>query len=273
MKTLLYPVDFGIVTSAISEYAAKLASDVNAKMVLVSTGGRSKMTHAVYTHPDRNRNAGNLDKMHNLLTTHNHISCAVDELISSGNVYKKLSLLADKYDILSIGIKPGMEGHTNGLTDIDYSKLIQEALVPIFLIPDKITYKKVQNLVYAYDHKQEPNPPLLTLYWLADWFNVEVKFLSVLPTNISLKERTRLNLSHQFVEHEWNSARKVSFETIISDDVTSALESYLQLNEGDQNEVLVLSVNHSTVSERHWQKGVLKRLLKNALNPYIIIHR
>ncbi|MCU0368275.1 MAG: hypothetical protein MUF39_05545 [Cyclobacteriaceae bacterium] len=273
MKTLLYPADFGIVTSAISEYAAKLASDVNAKMVLVSTGGRSKMAHAVYTQPGRNKNRDSLDKLHDLLTTYYHIPCAADELISSGNVYKKLSLLADKYDILLIGMKPGIEGQTNNLTDIDYSKLIHEALVPIFLIPDKIEYKRIHQLVYAYDHKQEPNPPLLTLYWLADWFNAEVKFLSVLPTNISLKERTRLNLSHQFVEHEWNSTRKVSFETIINDDVTSALEGYLQLNEGDQNEVMVLSVNHSTVSERHWQKGVLKRLLKNALNPYIIIHR
>jgi hypothetical protein len=273
MKTLLYPVDFGNVTSAISEYAAKLASEVNAKIVLVTTESRSKMVHAGYAQPGKNMSTGSLNKLHDLITAHYHVSCAVDELVSSGNVYKKLSLLADKYDILLIGMKPGIEGHENKLTHIDYSKLIHEALVPLFLIPDKVEFKKIHQLVYAYDHKQEPNPPLLTLYWLADWFNAEVKFLSVLPTNISLKERTKLNLSHQFVEHEWNSARKVSFETIINDDVTSALEGYLQLNKSDHNEVMVLSVNHSTVSERHWQKGVLNRLLKNALNPYIIIHR
>jgi hypothetical protein len=271
MKTILCPVDFSIATDQVSKYAAQLANFVHGKVVLVPTYPQQSKLRSLQSQAVRNEVTDRLGELHDLLASSYHIPCTVDEETIAGSIYKKLSLLADNYDMLMIGMKPAKEGAPENSSSMDLLKLIHETLVPIYFVPEKFEFKPIQHITYAFDPKQEPNPPLLTLYWLADWFNVDVKFLSVFPSNISMKERSRLTSAQHFVENEWNSVRKLTFETIVQDDIPNCLESHMW--SGDKNDLLVLSINHTRIIERVWHKSVIKRLLKNALNPYLIIHR
>lgn len=271
MKTILCPVDFTLATDHISKYAAQLANHVHAKVVLVPALVQESKLRSLQTKSVKHEVTDRLGELHDLLASNYHIPCAVDEEPIAGNVYKKLSLLADNYDMLMMGMKTSRNGAPENSAHLDLLKLIHETLVPIYFVPERFEFKPISQITYAFDPKQEPNPPLLTLYWLADWFNAEVKFLSVLPSNISLKERSRLTAAHHFVENEWSSSRKLTFETIVQDDIPNSLENHMW--SGDRNDLLVLSVNHSRIAERVWHKSVVKRLLKNALNPYLIIHR
>jgi nucleotide-binding universal stress UspA family protein len=271
MKTILCPIDFTIATDMVAKYAALLANQVHAKVVLVPAIVQETKLQMMQTLADSDEIADRLGELHEQITANYHIPCTVDQETLVGNIYKRLSLLADNYDMLMIGMKQQSEFTSDNSLSLDLLKLIHETLVPIYFVPEKIEFMPVTGITYAFDPKQEPNPPLLTLYWLADWFNVSVKFLSILPSNISLKERIRLTSAHHFVENEWNSTRAVNFETIVHDDVTTSLENHVW--SGNQHDLLVLSINHTRITERNWQKSVLRRLLKNAKNPYLVIHR
>lgn len=270
MKTILCPVDFTSATEQVSRYAAQLANEMHAKVVLVPTYTKPEKKTALQKASVKHEITDRLGELHDQLAMVYHIPCAIDEENLSGNICKKLSQLADHYDMLMVGMKPTQDNPVNS-AGIDLLKLIHETLVPIYFVPEKAEHKRISRITYAFDPKQEPNPPLLTLYWLADWFDADVKFVSVLPTNISIRERSRLTTAQRFIENEWNSSRNLSFEAIVQDDIPSSLESHVW--SGDRNDLLVLSVNHSRISERIWHKSVVKRLLKNALNPYLIIHR
>lgn len=272
MKTILCPVDFTATSDKVARYAAQLAAKVHAKVVLVPAysqarkGLKVKVKESTFQYDMSDR----LGELHDLIAASYHIPCKVEEESISGNIYKKLSQLADHYDILITGMKATQDNPVNSL-EMDLLKLIHETLAPIYFVPENYEYQSIARITYAFDPKQEPNPPLLTLYWLADWFDANVKFVSVLPTNISLRERNRLTTAQNFVEHEWSSSRKLSFEAIVQDDIPSSLENHIW--SGEKNDLLVLSVNHARIPERIWHKSVVKRLLKNALSPYLIIHR
>jgi hypothetical protein len=113
--------------------------------------------------------------------------------------------------------------------------------------------------------------PLIQLQWLADWYEAEIRFISVLPSDISTKEQDKLSSIHKAIGNSWKGNNKVSFETIIYPDVPPCFEQYLSLRE--MNDLLVLSINHRNMLERFWHKSVVKGLLQYGKHPYLIIHK
>lgn len=197
--------------------------------------------------------------------------CTVEKEIILDNVYKKISILSDHYDMMILGSSNGKSVKIQPSGGLDVIKSIRETLTPTLIVPDKCEYKKVKRLLYAYDYHHEPDPPMLQLRWLANWFGAEVKFISILPGEIPVNEEDKLHLLEDKIGHQWNSGKKLSFETIIYRNVARCLEHYLSLWE--MNDLLVLSVNHRSMTEKIWYKSVVKQLLKYGTHPYIILHK
>jgi hypothetical protein len=270
MKTMLCPIDSSPRSDRLVHYVGDLARDTQSKIYLIpaQASARKELVLAG-TNNDKPRHE-RLDELHDYLSSVKHVPCSIEEEPIAGNAYKKLGTIADGYDLMAMPFTvTGKEkARTKGL---DLTKILHETLVPLLLVPDPFKYEKVKRLLYAYDYKHEPEPPLIQLHWLADWFEAEIRFISVLPSDISTKEQDKLISIHQVIGNSWKGNNKISFETIIYPDVPRCLEQYLSLRE--MNDLLVLSINHQNMLERFWHKSVVKGLLQYGKHPYLIIHR
>lgn len=266
MKTILCPVDFTPKSDRLLNYVTSLARDRNGKIFLVSTQETQKK-ELVLAGAHKNE-VGKLEELHDFISGVQGVPCGIVDESISGNLYKKLGNIADNYDIMAMPIIPSAsEGKTK---NVDLHKVIQDTLAPILVIPDHFHYQKIKRLLYAYDYKHETEPPIMQLNWVADWFNAEMVFITLMPGDTSVKEESKWTSIQFAIKNSWHGQKKISFETIVYPNLPNGLEHYLGLSHA--NDLLVLSINHQNILERVWYKRVVKGVLQYAKHPYLIIH-
>lgn len=266
MKTILCPVDFTPKSDRLLNYVTSLARDRSGKIFLVSTQETQKK-ELVLAGAHKNE-AGKLEELHDFISGVQGVPCGIVEESISGNLYKKLGNIADNYDIMAMLIIPSAsEGKTKS---VDLHKVIQDTLAPILVIPHHFHYQKIKRLLYAYDYKHETEPPIMQLNWVADWFNAEMVFITLMPGDTSVKEESKWTSIQFAIKNSWHGQKKISFETIVYPNLPNGLEHYLGLSHA--NDLLVLSINHQNILERVWYKRVVKGVLQYAKHPYLIIH-
>jgi hypothetical protein len=272
MKTILCPVDFTPMSDRLTKYVSQLAMDAQAKVVLMATPWHRKKELVGAWSEEKYDSINRLEELRDMIRAKYHITCMVEDELVIAHPYKRLSLSADRYDLMVMGITSDQKSGDHFVTaGLDPLRIIQETLAPVMMIPDKCQYSKTKRLLYAHDYKHEPEPQLMPLMWLADWFQADVRFISVLQSNSSLMERNQVHSVHRKIGERWNAAHAVTFETLVGGDVSDTLDRYLHGKEpGDQ---LVLSVNHQSILRRLWHKSTIKGLLDYVSHPYIIIHR
>lgn len=271
MKEILCPVDFSISSERISRYAAQLARDTNAKVVLVATH-QGKLAMALEGEDeDTGDSVDSLGEMHDLLKMSYGIKCGIEEKIISGNITKKLTPVTDFYDLTVLGA-PGKNGKEEfqNFAGIDLVKAMQESQTPLLIVPEHFKYEKIKRLTYAYDYEHDPQPPINQLLWLADWFGAEVRFVSVL-SNSSRKEEKKFEKLEREIYKQWKEGIKLSFESVAYKDVAQCLDHYSGL--WSENNLLMLSISQQSLLQRLWHKSVVKELLRSAKRPYLIFHK
>jgi Universal stress protein family len=264
MKTILCPVEASPSSYRLVQYVGDLAKDLQAKVFLVSVQNTKRKTLALAGSLETSDHT-HVDELHDYLSGIRHIPGGIEHERLEGNSYKKLGELADRYDLLVMANDPANKKGLN------LTKTIAETLVPLMIVPDEFPYKKNQRLLYAYDYQNEPEPPLVQLHWLADWFEADVRFLTVLPKHTKEEENEGMLAVQKRITNSWKGKRQISFDTTTYPDVPRGLENYVGLRE--QNDLLVLSVNHHNMLERIWHKSVVKELLHYTKHPYLIIHK
>jgi len=263
MKTILCPLDFSPKSDQLLSYVGQLAKDRNCKIYLISTQTAKRKEYALVA--SQNGNA-KLDELHDYFNNVEGIPCGIVDESLTGNLYKKLGTLADRFDILAMMISAsGQE------INLNLKKIIQDTLAPILIIPDQFKYKPINRLLYAYDYKHEDEAPLMQLSWLADWFDAKVVMVTLLPGESSIKEEEKLKSITSAIDHDWIGPHPISFETIVYHSLPKGFENFLGLS--DANDLLVLSINHQNIMERIWHRRVVKGVLKYSQRPYLIIHQ
>jgi len=266
MKTILCPVDFTPKSDRLLKYITNLANDRNGKIYLVSTKEAQKKELVMAG--SHRRDTRLLEEMHDFISGIQGVPCGIVEESVSGNLYKKLGNIADSYDILAVPIVASASHEKT--KDIDLHKVIQDTLAPILVIPDHFPYQKIKRLLYAYDYKHETEPPIMQLNWVADWFDAEMVFITLMPGDTSIKEEGKWTSIQLAIKNSWKGHRKISFETIVYPNLPNGLEHYLGLS--NSNDLLVISINHQNILERVWYKRVVKGVLQYSKHPYLIIH-
>lgn len=268
MKTLLCPIDFSPASRWCIKYAAQLAHDRDAKIVLV-------VSHPVFEKVpagDWNQQElafSTLEDWHDWVIHELQVRCETRKEII--NNYRQLSMLSDQFDLMVLGLTKGKRGSILDYSGFDLLKVIRETLAPIVIVPENYEYRKIKRLLYAYDYHNDTNPPMQQIKWLSDWFGAEIVFISILPGDLPRKEEDKLNITADRINAQWAANKKIKFESIVYHDVSRCLEHYLSLWE--ENDLLVLSINHTTMLEKIWHKSVIRQLLKCGEHPYTVLHR
>lgn len=271
MKKILCPVDFSMASEKVARYAAQLARDVKSKVILIATHEGKLATAIGDEGEDKGDTIEMLGEMHDLLKLDYSISCGVEEEIISGNVSKRLGVVADHYDLTVLG-SPQSNGKNDfqNFAGLDLIKVIQASLAPLLIVPENFKYEKIKRLTYAYDYTHESQPPIGQLLWLATWFGAEVRFVSILSDS-SRNEEKKFESMHGKIVSQWKPEVKISFESVAYKDVAECLDHYIGL--WSENNLLMLSVNHQSILEKLWHKSVVKELLRFAKRPYLILHK
>jgi hypothetical protein len=264
MKTILCPVDLTARSEKLLKYVSRLAKDRNCKIYLIPTKGVPKKKKVLAGSHEGNIRS---DELHDYLSGILQLPFSIIDESLSGNLYKKLGNLADSYDIMAMVVNSAPEETEK---DINLKRIIQDTLAPILIIPDKFSYQPISRLLYAYDYKHEKEPPLMQLNWLAEWFNAEVVFVTLLPGDSSIKEENVLHAIRSGILNSWIGSHPISFETIVYPNLPKGFEYYLGLS--DANDLLLLSINHQNILEHIWHKRVVKGVLQYSQHPYLIIH-
>jgi hypothetical protein len=265
MKTILCPIDFTPRGKKLINYVANLAKERNCKIYIIPTQSVKKKELAISGSPGR---SNKLDELHDYFSETMGIPCGIVDESLSGNLYKKLGNVADHYDIMAMMIYASSSKEK--VSDIRLKKIIQDTLAPILVVPDQFSYQPIRRLLYAYDYKHEREAPLMQLNWLAEWFDTEMVFVTLLPGDSSLREESKMNSIHSAIRHSWKGNHAISFETIVYPSLPKGFEHYLGLSQ--LNDLLVLSINHQNIMERIWHKRVVKGVLQISQHPYLIIH-
>jgi hypothetical protein len=263
MKTILCPVNFSPQSERLLKYVADLARDRNGKVYLISSrSSKEKVVAMSGTLQEDNR----LDEWSSQLNEIHRVASGIVHGDLEGNIYKKLSNVADRYDIMVIMINSSdKKSH-----ELNVKKIIQDALAPLLVIPDRFTYQPIKRLLYAYDYKHEEEPPLMQLNWLSDWFNAPMVFVTLMPGDTSIHEERKLNSIQTAIKNSWKDKHSISFETILYSTMSRGFENYVGLSE--MSDLLVLSINHQNMLERIWHKRVVKGVFQYTQRPYLILH-
>ncbi|HWA32713.1 MAG TPA: universal stress protein [Cyclobacteriaceae bacterium] len=271
MKTILCPVDLTVFSDLTARYAAQIARDTRSRVVLVAASAGKKAALAGDWSEDKSELTDRLEELHDILKGDYQVACGIQEEVISDNVYKRLNLLADEHDITILGMHSNQRALPTHAGGLDLIKMIRSALAPLLIVPEGYEYARVRRLLYAFDYKHEPTPPMNQLRWLTGWFGADLKFVSVIDTNMPARDRDNVAAIEHRIAAEWPDRDRLVFENIAFDDVTECLELYANLwKPGD---LMVLSVNHRNMLEKIWHQSLVKRLLKRADHPYLIIHK
>lgn len=272
MKKILCPVDYSIASDKLIRYTAELAHNTESKIALVALEPSKRKMRVLAGHEDTQEEVPQvLNNMHDLLTGIYHVPCEIVPSALSTNEYKKLSTLADHYDVLMVGVKGDGSRIKESIHGMNLVRLIRETLVPLMIVPENYAYREVKRLLYAFDYLHEPVPPIMQLQWLASWFKAELRFLSILPRVPTDEEEDKINTIHNSISLQWHSSSKLSFETIVYKDVPKCIEHYWTILQS--NDLTILSVNHENALKRMWHKSVVKPLLTCAKHHYLILHK
>lgn len=268
MKNLLLPISPSARMSGLIKYVGSLAQDVHAKIALVSTETAKQKVYAMSgTHIDSEASNTRLDEIHDHLTHIMHVATVIEPEDIEVDLYKKLGSMASRYEMMLVPLSLA----SNQLPKtLELTKIINESQVPLFLIPEDYKYRKIKCLIYAYDYKHEPEPPINKLNWLASWFGAEVRFISVFTKDSLTKERDKVNELHIQLLKSWKGGNKVSFDTIVYPQIPKFEEHYLGLPES--GDLQVLSVSHQNFLDRLLHRGLMEGI-QHSKYPYLIIHK
>lgn len=270
MKNILCPVDLTAASYHTSKYAAMLARELNGRLVLTVMNHKSVEVPAGIETLELGGPEQQLSEMRDLVNTAYRVHCAtLSQTVTPENL-GAFTEPTQEYDLAVVGLPP-VGSNKAKLYNSILIKLIQNTRLPLLLIPENAEYRKIERLLYAFDYRHANEVPLKHLAKMSASFHAPVRFLSILPSDISSREEQEINSIHNRIVNQWSEPAGISFETIPYDNVPLCLAHYLTIWKA--NDLLVLTVNQENWWSKIGHKSVVKELLNSVDHPYLILRK
>lgn len=234
MKKILIPTDFSEASGNAVEYAAALASDFQAKIILLNVVVPSvvieDISAAAYliTEAELSENNKKLMKSEIVrLSEKYHI--LVEGYIRKGlptEIIEKFTMTKN-VDLIVMGMKG--RGKSNSKFGSTTTMLIRKSKVPVLVIPRRINFKPLKQITFASEFVMDMEDHLV-LEHLAEKYNSNIKVLNVQKN----KELMSVENAIGKIETDLSFGKfNHSFDTFESDKVEKGIEEYLKNNPSD----------------------------------------
>lgn len=272
MKKILCPVDFSNASRNGLEFAGNLAAEWMAHLTLMYVRPtiwpeavqlrKESADSAASITDDLKLSSDQIEKEFGV-TCGLHLERTLDSVEHSIAEYGK------GYDLIVTG--------TNGADDTfqlvfgSHSyQVIRQAMCPVLLIPEGVTYKPMRELVYAYDPDTNPIFLIDQLREFAAALNASVKVVHVVEGEKSPAAEARMEHLGQTVMARAPKNIPWTFEALYGKDVAWTLEHFAAQNKVD---AMALSYHHRTLMDNLMRENVIKRISMTAEFPVFTFWR
>ena len=221
MKNILVPTDFSNASHKATEYAAALAQDFHAKIILVNvivppiiiedtSASAYMMTEAELLESDKELLKKEIEKISK------KFGVKADGFIREGSPTEIIRELAkEKHaDLIVMGMKG--KGKSNSIFGSTTISVMQQSNLPVFVIPEKNIFKPIGKITFAseFDIKKED---FSIIEELAAKYNSSIQVVNVQKNEEAMKVETAIgkmeaNLSFVKLDHQFNTVENKSVE-------------------------------------------------------------
>lgn len=282
MKTILVLTDFSARAEHAAEYAMLIAAKANAKILLYNSYFIPQVIPAVtYTAPYY-EDASIIEK-ENLLQLARTVDRLKKKFIEAhkinppeiqirngaGNLADNLQKItkAIKFWMIVMGDKSEEGAFSRFVFGSDTHAIIDEAVCPVLLIPEKYKIKPAQKIALATDFEHSEQKAIAFLPELADIWKSEILVVHILSTEISAEEKVKNFDSYKKLIAK-TSNPNISYVDVRADDVVTGLEKFAKNKSID---ILAILHRKRAFIDQIFHKSISKELLEFHRIPLLVL--
>jgi nucleotide-binding universal stress UspA family protein len=282
MKTILVLTDFSARAEHAAEYAMLIAAKANAKILLYNSYFLPQVIPAItYTSPYY-EDASIIEKENLLqlartverlkkkfLEVHKINPPEIQIRNGAGNIADNLQKItkAIKFWMIVMGDKSKEGAFSRFVFGSDTHAVIDEAVCPVLLIPEKHHIKPIQKIALATDFQHSEHKPMTFLQELANIWKSEILVVHILSTDISAKEKTK-NFDDYTKLIAKTTTQNISYIDVRADDIVTALEKFTKSKTVD---ILAILHKKRAFIDQILHKSISKELLEIHRVPLLVL--
>jgi nucleotide-binding universal stress UspA family protein len=274
MKTILAATDYSPTSLNAVNYAAELASQTRARLLLYHAFHVPVITSEAGTlvipfEDLEKENAGKLNKIANNLRKKHGNKLEIDQLVQMGFVADtfKQVIKVKKIDLLVMGIKG-----TGKISEIVVGSTASDTAgrveCPVLIIPEKASFKKAKKILFASDNEKiEDTSNLKILREMVYIFKSKIFLLNIRnPDKLISSEKKKIFEVEKYfkgIEHS------LDFVNNKYDDVVTGINEFAK--EKDVDMITVISRKH-TLLNRLFNETTTKKMAFHTNIPLLALH-
>ena len=148
------------------------------------------------------------------------------------------------------------------------SKVIERSDCPVITVPKLAKYKKISRILFTTDCNRHEMDSIIDTIKMAKVYgaHLDIVYITDEDTDTAMKALQRIK---KLVE-EKSDYKKISYEPIISDDVTDAIEVYIQVKKVS---LLAIATTKRSLFNKIFDKNLAKELAFHLKVPLLAYHR
>ena len=269
MRNILCPTDFSETADHAIAYAASFAKAVGAKLTLLNVQSVFSLPPVevikgkfLATDPVRER----LEEKSYQIMKDFKITCLSEVEPSNKRVSDSIADRSKDFDLIimgTLGVRDLFEFFFGGRA----YQVAKESSTPILLIPEGYNYRDISSIVYAFDYEGEMGLPMKQA---SIWVKALASKITILQVKEHCDRKAEINLQEiQNRIQAANDAIDIKFETIFSDELTQAINSFVLRSKA--NALALCSKDHN-ILKTFFHESVIKEFSFTATYPILVIH-
>jgi len=282
MKTILVLTDFSSRAEHAAEYAMLIAAKANAKILLYNSYFIPQVIPAVTYSAPYYEDASIIEKENLLqlartvdrlkkkfIETHKINPPEIQVRNGAGNLADNLQKItkAIKFWMIVMGDKSEEGAFSRFVFGSDTYAIIDEAVCPVLLIPEKYKIKPVQKIALATDFEHSEQKAFTFLPELADIWKSEILVVHILSTEISAKEKVKNFDSYKKLIAK-TSTQNISYVDVRADNIVTGLEKFAKNKTID---ILAILHRKRAFIDQIFHKSISKELLEFHRIPLLVL--
>ncbi|MGZ3862238.1 MAG: universal stress protein [Bacteroidia bacterium] len=273
METILVPTDFSAAATNAVNYALGLADFFDAKLIFVNAtpvlmpGYDTALPVEMMTQMQKQAMEA-LEKLKDDILAKPHRKITIDCYTAVGYAFDVIENAAKKFnaDMIVMGItgEAGtLKEHIIGSTAV---KVARDAQLPVFIIPEKVTYRRIRKIAFACDMDTiEESNLLYVVKYFNRLFDAELELVYVENPYEEVSDETakRSLFAERALEHVRHKTTYVTHS-----DPAQGLQEYFDVHPSD---VVMLNPKKHNIFQRLFNESVTNKLAFHLHQPILTI--
>ncbi len=269
MKKILVATDFSNAGKNAARYAVQLSKVTHGEIVLFNSNiPYLSINEGMVSGLIQNDKFANKEILEaEALALKNSTSVQIDFVASEGPAMQEILSIVESEDIdlVVVGMKESdaLTGFVFGSLITD---LIKESPVPIFVIPEKAIFKRIERIVFAIDFKLENEIRMHKLIkGLLQIFSPEIFILNVVKENATIRPDEKV--SENNIERYFENIKHI-YSFIENNDIVDGLNEFILQNKID---IITMLPHKHSLLQSVFVESKTKQMASNSTIPIIVL--